>query len=79
VKRARRGERVWEAHREHYYQRSTQLGRSHGRTATTAILVQLELAVFAWLAVLWGWWMAVPAALLVALLLRWMSLPPRIA
>jgi UDP-N-acetylmuramyl pentapeptide phosphotransferase/UDP-N-acetylglucosamine-1-phosphate transferase len=79
AKRARRGERVWEAHREHYYQRSTQLGRGHGRTAGTAILVQLALAVFAWFAVLWGWWMAMPAVLLVALLLRWMSKPPRIA
>ncbi len=79
AKRARRGERVWQAHREHYYQRSTQLGRGHGRTAATAILVQLALAVFAWLAALWGWWMAVPALLLVALLLRWMSRPPRLA
>jgi UDP-N-acetylmuramyl pentapeptide phosphotransferase/UDP-N-acetylglucosamine-1-phosphate transferase len=78
ARRALRGERVWEAHREHYYQRATQLGRGHGRTAGTAILVQLALAVFAWLAVLWGWWMALPAFLLVALLLRWMSTPPRV-
>jgi UDP-N-acetylmuramyl pentapeptide phosphotransferase/UDP-N-acetylglucosamine-1-phosphate transferase len=79
AKRARRGERVWEAHREHYYQRSTQLGRAHGHTAKMAILVELALAILAWLSVLWGWWMALPAPLLVALLLRWMSKPPRIA
>jgi UDP-N-acetylmuramyl pentapeptide phosphotransferase/UDP-N-acetylglucosamine-1-phosphate transferase len=78
LKRARRGARVWEAHREHYYQRSTQLGRSHGRTAKTAILVQFALAILAWLAVLWGWWLIAPSVILVALLLRWMSLPPRI-
>lgn len=77
-KRARRGERVWQAHREHYYQRSTQLGRGHARTAKTAILVQLALAIFAWLSVLWGWWMVIPATALVALLLRWMALPPRV-
>ncbi len=77
LKRARRGERVWQAHREHYYQRSTQLGRSHARTAKTAIMVQLALAIFAWLSVLWGWWMVLPATGLVVLLLRWMSRPPR--
>jgi UDP-N-acetylmuramyl pentapeptide phosphotransferase/UDP-N-acetylglucosamine-1-phosphate transferase len=79
LKRARRGERVWQAHREHFYQRSTQLGRSHGRTAKTAILVQFALAIFAWLAIFWGWVMLLPAVVLVALLLRWMSRPPRIA
>jgi UDP-N-acetylmuramyl pentapeptide phosphotransferase/UDP-N-acetylglucosamine-1-phosphate transferase len=78
LKRARRGERVWQAHREHYYQRSTQLGRSHGRTAKTAILVQLALAIFGWLSVLWGWWMLFPAVGLVVLLLRWMERPPRL-
>jgi len=77
LKRLKRGERVWQAHREHYYQRSTQLGRSHERTAKTAILVQLALAIFGWLAELWGWWMLIPAVILVALLLRWMSRPPR--
>ncbi len=77
LKRARRGEKVWQAHREHYYQRSTQHGRTHARTAATAIMVQLALAIFAWLSVLWGWWMIIPAAGLVTLLLRWMSRPPR--
>ena len=78
LKRARRGEKVWRAHREHYYQRSTQLGRSHGRTAKTAIMVQFALAIFAWLSVLWGGWMLFPAIGLVALLLRWMERPPRV-
>jgi UDP-N-acetylmuramyl pentapeptide phosphotransferase/UDP-N-acetylglucosamine-1-phosphate transferase len=77
LRRARRGERVWQAHREHYYQRSTQLGRTHAGTAKTAIMVELALAIFAWLSVLWGWWMLLPSAGLVVLLLRWMSRPPR--
>jgi UDP-N-acetylmuramyl pentapeptide phosphotransferase/UDP-N-acetylglucosamine-1-phosphate transferase len=76
LRRARRGERVWQAHRQHYYQRSTQLGRSHGRTAATATLVEFALAIFAWWATLWGWWLLIPASLLVALLLRWMARPP---
>jgi len=79
LKRVRRGERVWRAHREHYYQRSTQLGRSHARTAKSAILVQLALAIFGWLAVFWGWIMLLPAVALVVLLLRWMARPPRMA
>jgi len=78
LKRARRGERIWQAHREHYYQRSTQLGRSHARTAKTAIMVQFALAIFGWLSILWGWWMVIPAIGLVVLLLRWMASPPRV-
>jgi len=78
LRRARRGEKVWRAHREHYYQRSTQLGRSHGRTAKTAVMVQFALAIFGWLSILWGWWMLFPAIGLVILLLRWMERPPRV-
>jgi UDP-N-acetylmuramyl pentapeptide phosphotransferase/UDP-N-acetylglucosamine-1-phosphate transferase len=77
VRRGLRGERVWRAHREHFYQRSVQLGRSHPRTAKTAIAVQLALAIFAWFAALFGWWWLIPSILLVGLLLRWMSRPPR--
>jgi UDP-N-acetylmuramyl pentapeptide phosphotransferase/UDP-N-acetylglucosamine-1-phosphate transferase len=79
LRRARRGERVWQAHREHFYQRSTQLGRSHSRTAKTAILVQLALAILGWLSVIVGWFLLLPAIVLVTLLLRWMARPPRAA
>jgi UDP-N-acetylmuramyl pentapeptide phosphotransferase/UDP-N-acetylglucosamine-1-phosphate transferase len=77
LKRARRGERIWQAHRQHYYQRSTQSGRSHGETARMAIVAQLWLSILAWLSMFWGAWMLIPAAGLVALLLRWMARPPR--
>jgi len=33
AKRLLRGERVWQAHREHYYQRLVQIGWGHARTA----------------------------------------------
>jgi len=36
VKRALRRERVWEAHREHYYQRVIRMGSSHARLAVAA-------------------------------------------
>jgi len=78
LRRAKRGARIWQAHREHFYQRSTQLGRGHGRTAKTATLVQFALAIFGWLSILWGWWMIFPAIGITVLLLRWMASPPRI-
>lgn len=36
LRRALRGERVWQAHRTHYYQRVVQMGVGHGRTALLA-------------------------------------------
>lgn len=36
LRRALRGERVWEAHRTHYYQRLVQMGMGHRRTALLA-------------------------------------------
>lgn len=36
LRRALRGERVWEAHRTHYYQRLVQIGMGHRRTALLA-------------------------------------------
>lgn len=33
LKRVMRGERFWQAHREHYYQRMIRMGRGHRRTA----------------------------------------------
>ncbi len=79
VRRALRRERVWQAHREHFYQRAVQLGRSHARTAKTATVTQLALAIFALMACVWGWPMLIPAAFLVALLMRWMARPPKAA
>jgi UDP-N-acetylmuramyl pentapeptide phosphotransferase/UDP-N-acetylglucosamine-1-phosphate transferase len=77
VRRALRRERIWQAHREHFYQRSVHLhGRSHAQTAKTAILVQFALSIFAILAAIWGWWLLIVSIGLVALLLRWMNKPP---
>ena len=79
IRRALRGERVWRAHREHFYQRAVQNGRGHAQVARVAMRVQLGLAVLALLAVRLGWWMAVPAVLLVTWLLLWMAKPARTA
>lgn len=41
VKRSLRRERIWEAHREHYYQRMVRMGWGHGRTALAWYLAMI--------------------------------------
>lgn len=50
VKRLLRGEKVWQAHREHYYQRLVQMGWGHHRTA----LAEYALMVLAGLSSTWA-------------------------
>jgi UDP-N-acetylmuramyl pentapeptide phosphotransferase/UDP-N-acetylglucosamine-1-phosphate transferase len=50
ARRGLRGERVWEAHRTHYYQRLIQLGTGHRRTA----LLEYALMAIAGTAAIWG-------------------------
>lgn len=45
LRRAARGERVWQAHRSHYYQRLVRLGWGHRRTALAAYVLMAVLAV----------------------------------
>jgi UDP-N-acetylmuramyl pentapeptide phosphotransferase/UDP-N-acetylglucosamine-1-phosphate transferase len=67
------GERVWQAHRQHFYQRAVQRGLSHGAVASRIFLVDLALIILAALATFWPWlaWPCVAvAAILVGLLLH---------
>lgn len=41
AKRAARGERIWQAHRSHYYQRLVQMGWGHRKTAVIEYLLML--------------------------------------
>jgi UDP-N-acetylmuramyl pentapeptide phosphotransferase/UDP-N-acetylglucosamine-1-phosphate transferase len=50
LRRMLRGERFWQAHREHYYQRLTRLGWGHRRTATAYYSLMLAAGLAAWLA-----------------------------
>lgn len=45
LKRALRGEKVWQAHREHYYQRLIRLGWSHRRLALAEYALMLAAAL----------------------------------
>jgi len=47
LKRLARGERVWQAHRQHYYQRLVQLGAGHRGTAILSYALMLICAVAA--------------------------------
>lgn len=51
LKRLLRGEKVWEAHREHYYQRLVQLGWGHRRTAIAEYALMLVVCGTAILAI----------------------------
>jgi UDP-GlcNAc:undecaprenyl-phosphate GlcNAc-1-phosphate transferase len=50
TKRLLRGERVWEAHREHYYQKLVRMGKGHRRTALAEYVIMAACAISA----LWG-------------------------
>ncbi len=43
IKRLLRGERIWQAHREHYYQRLVQSGFGHRNTALAAYVLMLAV------------------------------------
>jgi UDP-N-acetylmuramyl pentapeptide phosphotransferase/UDP-N-acetylglucosamine-1-phosphate transferase len=43
VRRARRGEKVWEAHREHFYQKAALGAGSHSAVVTLIILANIGL------------------------------------
>ncbi|MEX2616363.1 MAG: glycosyltransferase family 4 protein [Alphaproteobacteria bacterium] len=73
--RAMRGERVWQAHREHYYQKAVQRGRSHATVSAGVGIANLLLAGLAVFAIHWPWAALAGASAVVAALLIWLSRP----
>jgi UDP-GlcNAc:undecaprenyl-phosphate GlcNAc-1-phosphate transferase len=65
IKRLLRGERVWEAHREHYYQKLVRSGKGHRWTAAAEYSIMAVCGVSA----LWGMRQSPPIQML--LLLVW--------
>jgi len=47
IKRQMNGEKVWQAHRSHYYQRLVQMGWGHKKTAIIEYILMLSIAVTA--------------------------------
>lgn len=64
-RRLLQGRRVWEAHREHFYQRAVQRGWSHGRVAAAVGLVNVGLVLLALMALSHPWPALAGAAVLV--------------
>src|SRR5579872_33892 len=54
LRRLARGERVWQAHREHFYQRAVQHGLSHDAVVVRVIVADIVLIACAWAAAQ-GW------------------------
>lgn len=73
LRRALRGEKPWQAHRQHFYQRAVLAGAGHGLVTCVALAAQLLLVACA----VWAVFAPLPAAacgaLVVAALLAWMS------
>jgi UDP-N-acetylmuramyl pentapeptide phosphotransferase/UDP-N-acetylglucosamine-1-phosphate transferase len=80
LKRAFRGERVWEAHREHYYQRLVRMGWTHRRLALGeyALMAAVGLSAMAMLKLDWRvqfvgllLWVSLYAVAMIAIDIRW--------
>jgi UDP-N-acetylmuramyl pentapeptide phosphotransferase/UDP-N-acetylglucosamine-1-phosphate transferase len=75
LRRLLRGQKPWEAHREHFYQRSIQNGRSHALTTLMIVAGNLALIGCALLSLWIGWLALIPAAIVTALLLLLLARP----
>ena len=77
LRRMLRGERVWEAHRAHYYQRLVRLGWGHRKTVLWEYALMAACATTAWWAVRQSpatqWWVLGGWAAAYAVLVSWVS------
>ena len=74
ARRLARGERVWQAHRTHFYQYAVQRGLGHAQVCTRVLGANLALVLLAAAATLWSPWPALAAAaLVVAATLVWLA------
>ncbi len=76
ARRALRGEKVWQAHREHFYQKAVQGGRRHDHVSGLVILVGIFLVAIA-VASIWLGWVALVAACVPVIALLWVFSHPR--
>ncbi len=72
LRRAARREKVWQAHREHFYQRAVQNGRSHARVSLAVLAVNAILVALALVAMAQPLVAMAAAVTAVAALLAWM-------
>ena len=65
-------EKIWQAHREHFYQLAVQRGRSHATVGLAVLCANLALITLAVAALSRPWPALVAAVFVVAMLLAWM-------
>ncbi len=73
TRRLLRGERVWQSHREHFYQRAVRAGRSHAQVSFAVLVANLALVALSLAALAHPWPALAGACLVVAFLLAWMA------
>lgn len=77
LRRLLRGEKIWQAHREHYYQRLVRMGWSHRRLALAEYALMITVAVTALMLLavppLWQWGGVVAWGVIYAVLMRWID------
>ena len=69
LRRLFRGERVWQPHRQHFYQRAVQSGLGHATVMRRVNAANLLLVGFGWTAENGGGWIALAAAAVAVILL----------
>ncbi|MHA1568589.1 MAG: MraY family glycosyltransferase, partial [Alphaproteobacteria bacterium] len=79
LRRLARGELVWRAHREHFYQCAVQRGLSHAEVVLAVLAANAGLVALALAAALgWTWPALAGAVLVVAALLWYLARPGRV-
>jgi UDP-N-acetylmuramyl pentapeptide phosphotransferase/UDP-N-acetylglucosamine-1-phosphate transferase len=79
LRRLIEGKKVWQAHREHFYQKATQRGRNHAQVVWLVLGLNAVLVALAALSPWLGWPVLLPGAAAVALLLAALARPARVA
>lgn len=73
LKRLSRGEKIWQAHREHAYQRAVQRGESHGAVSLQFMALNLVLIALAVASLLYPWASLGAALVLTLAFLLWLG------
>ncbi|CAO3444578.1 Undecaprenyl-phosphate alpha-N-acetylglucosaminyl 1-phosphate transferase (EC 2.7.8.33) [Azospirillum argentinense] len=79
LRRLVEGKKVWQAHREHFYQKATQRGRSHAQVVRLVLMLNAALLLLAAASLALGWVVLPAAAAAVVLLLALLARPVRAA
>ncbi|KAA0683397.1 glycosyltransferase family 4 protein [Roseomonas genomospecies 6] len=79
LRRLAEGKKVWQAHREHFYQKATQRGRNHAQVVRLVLALNAALLLLAVASLALGWTVLPAGAVAVVLLLALLARPVRAA